>query len=222
MKDKKNSTEKERKINIPNILTIVRLVLVIPFLALMFTAYFFINKEYQRRYDDIGRILLGSSLFVFMVAMITDFLDGYIARKTNQITEFGKLWDPLADKIMIISALITLSMLKVVPIWLTLLFILRDLIVDGTRVIMAKNNISVAAKWTGKFKTVMQTLGIITVYIFFLIFNIPEFLEEKFTNKTIEFALLHAINSPLIIAGILNIISGFEYFNSIKEYIKLK
>lgn len=223
------------KITIPNILTILRLVMVIPFLIFMFLAYIYIKKDYLNLsydYDIKGRIFLAISLSIFMLAMITDFFDGYLARKYHQVTEFGKLWDPLADKIMITSSMIVLSIFGVIPVWIILTFILRDLIIDGARVVMAKNNISVAAKWTGKAKTMMQSIGIIILFIIFIFFDIsnqeflinhiPSTLKNKIDNKLTIILFIHLINLPMIIAAILNIVSGIEYFISIKPYIKLK
>jgi CDP-diacylglycerol--glycerol-3-phosphate 3-phosphatidyltransferase len=77
--------------------------------------------------------------------MITDFLDGYIARKTDTVSDFGKLFDPLADKFITTSALILLAVMRIVPVWVVILFVLRDLVVDGSRNLAAKNNLEISA-----------------------------------------------------------------------------
>lgn len=223
----KMNNEQKSKMTLPNKLTILRIILVIPFLACMISLIIFLDKNFlghtqferENNYKIIGRTLFAISGLFFVMAMITDFLDGHIARKRNLITEFGKLWDPIADKIIILSAMICLSALKIVPIWITLVFVLRDIIVSGIRVVMTKNNISVAAKKIGKIKTVFQTIGLVSIFIIYTILDVNFILEKNINNLIYEILIIHALNFPIIIAVILNIVSAFEYYNSVKNFI---
>ncbi|WP_429988837.1 CDP-alcohol phosphatidyltransferase family protein, partial [Mycoplasmopsis bovis] len=85
-----------------------------------------------------GRILLSIILAIFISAMSTDYLDGWLARKNKQVTTFGKLFDPIADKLIVTTVLISLSAFGFIPLWITILFVARDLIVDAIRVLMAQ------------------------------------------------------------------------------------
>ncbi len=136
--------------NIPNILTIFRFVL-IPF----FCYFFFLESEYHLIY----------ALIVFLIAGITDVLDGYIARRFNQITELGKMLDPLADKVMLVSVLICLATTQLIPLWILLLIILKELfmIIGGLYLYFHHVNIVIPSNWYGKVATVCFYLAIVLV-----------------------------------------------------------
>ncbi|NQX84030.1 MAG: CDP-diacylglycerol--glycerol-3-phosphate 3-phosphatidyltransferase, partial [Mycoplasmataceae bacterium] len=104
---------------------------------------------------------------LFIIASITDALDGYLARKNNEISTFGKLMDPIADKVLINSVIIIFAINKYVPAWVAVFFILRDTLVDGLRMIGSSKGVNMSAKFLGKQKTIWQFIGI------FLIFIIP-------------------------------------------------
>lgn len=212
-----------KKMNLPNKLTLFRLILFIPLLAL-FISYITLTKRQADFYNITGRILLGSMLFIFALAMITDYFDGMIARKNNLVTDFGKLWDPIADKMIVNSTLIFLAVANFSPIWLVILFLARDLIVDACRVVMAKNNISVAASIWGKLKTVFQSLGIIVVFVIAISFNFPKELVDTYYNYSYWAArgFIHIINIPLILALGFSIASGILYLSSVKPYMQDK
>ena len=130
--------------NTPNKLTVLRILLVIPFIIILgLAASIKGDIDFQTNQTKSIYIIIAGAIFA--IAMATDFLDGYLARKNNQITSFGKLFDPLADKFMTTSALVMLSVLGVVPFYITLMFILRDLVVDGSRNLAAQNKANVAA-----------------------------------------------------------------------------
>ncbi|MBQ9421777.1 MAG: CDP-diacylglycerol--glycerol-3-phosphate 3-phosphatidyltransferase [Lachnospiraceae bacterium] len=95
---------------------------------------------------------------IFCLASFTDFLDGYIARKNNLVTDFGKFMDPLADKLLVCSALILLTAEGSLPAWVVIIIIAREFIISGFRLVAADNGIVIAASWWGKFKTVSQML----------------------------------------------------------------
>ena len=127
--------------NLPNKLSIAR-VLCIPVIAvLMYLG------------SDGCRIAAG---VVFILASLTDLLDGHIARKYNLITDFGKFMDPLADKLLVCSAMICLIELGRLPAWIVIVIISREFIISGFRLVAADNGVVIAASWWGKFKTVFQ------------------------------------------------------------------
>jgi CDP-diacylglycerol--glycerol-3-phosphate 3-phosphatidyltransferase len=131
--------------------------------------------------------------------MMSDFLDGYLARKFNWVSEWGKIWDPIADKVLINTVLICLSTTNVVPFILVVIFISRDTIVDAYRISAIKKNINVAANLWGKLKTIFQFFALI---ILLFLFNGQ--LQENYGYWTWQ-------NGLLIIACLFSIISGIVY-----------
>ena len=101
------------------------------------------------------------SLALFVGASVTDWFDGYLARKNNLVTNFGKFMDPLADKLLVCSAMICMIDLKRLPAWFVIIIIAREFIISGFRLIAAENGIVIAANYWGKFKTVSQMIMII-------------------------------------------------------------
>lgn len=152
--------------NLPNRLTIIR-VLLIPFFV------FFLLYKGGEVYTY--RMI---ALAIFCIASFTDYLDGSIARKYNLITNFGKFMDPLADKLLVCSALICMVELRQLPAWIVIIIIAREFIISGFRLVASDNGIVIAASYWGKFKTVSQMLTIIL-----LILNIS--LLEIFTRVMI-------------------------------------
>ena len=204
--------------NTPNKLTILRIFLVFPFLTLMTLFIFQGDKdpiEYSTLNYRLTYFLVAGA--IFGIAMITDYVDGYLARKNKQITTFGKLFDPLADKFMTTSALIMLSIAGIVPIWITLPFILRDTLVDVIRNLAAKNNVDLSSSIWGKAKTMVVSIAIGFVFIIYPSYN---FGVCKYGMQIgWELALL---NLPLMIGLSLSVISGYLYFKQFKPYIKAK
>ncbi|MCR5640573.1 MAG: CDP-diacylglycerol--glycerol-3-phosphate 3-phosphatidyltransferase [Lachnospiraceae bacterium] len=136
--------------NLPNKLTIFRVIL-IPF----FVAVLLIWPE-----DATMRLVADA---IFIVASLTDMLDGKIARKYNLVTNFGKFMDPLADKLLVCSAMICLIATNQLPAWVVIIIISREFIISGFRLIASDNNVVIAANYWGKFKTVFQMLMIIVM-----------------------------------------------------------
>ena len=134
--------------NTPNKLTIAR-VIMIPF----FVAFLM--------YDIAGDAGKWIALVIFIAASITDTLDGYIARKYHLVTNFGKFMDPLADKLLVCSALICITATGKLAAWITIIIIAREFIISGFRLVAADNGIVIAASYWGKFKTVSQMIMII-------------------------------------------------------------
>ena len=132
--------------NLPNKLTMFRVILIpffILFLLVPITAF---DKW----------IALG----IFIVASLTDLLDGYIARKYNLVTNFGKFMDPLADKLLVCSALICLIELDRIPSWMVIIIIAREFVISGFRLIASDNGVVIAASYWGKFKTTFQMIAV--------------------------------------------------------------
>lgn len=107
------------------------------------------------------------SLALFVVASVTDWFDGYLARKNNLVTNFGKFMDPLADKLLVCSAMICMIELKRLPAWFVIIIIGREFIISGFRLIAAENGIVIAANYWGKFKTASQMIMIILLILHF-------------------------------------------------------
>lgn len=131
---------------ISNKLTIFRIVLV-PFFVWLMIADFSNANIY--------------AMLIFAIASFTDYLDGYLARKRNEITNFGKFADPIADKILVVSALVCLVERAIVPSWAVIIIIAREFIVSGLRMSAAAQNVVIAADKFGKMKTVVQMIAII-------------------------------------------------------------
>lgn len=135
--------------NLPNKLTVLR-VIMIPFFV------FFLLWEGGQ--NQTFRLI---SLAIFIVASLTDLLDGKIARKYNLVTNFGKFMDPLADKLLVCSALICLIELGELPAWMVIIIISREFIISGFRLVASDKGVVIAASWWGKFKTTFQMIMII-------------------------------------------------------------
>lgn len=131
--------------NLPNKLTVFRVILIVPFVLFMLTG---IGGAYS---DWIA-------LAIFIIASLTDLLDGKIARKYNLVTNFGKFMDPLADKLLVCSAMICLIEMDRIPAWIVIIIIAREFIISGFRLIASDNNIVIAASYWGKFKTTFQMI----------------------------------------------------------------
>ena len=108
------------------------------------------------------------ALVLFCVASFTDFLDGYVARKYNQVTDFGKFVDPLADKLLVTSALVLFAEQGAMAGWMVCVIIARELIITSLRVVAANKGRVLAATWTGKVKTCVQIGGIIVIYLYYI------------------------------------------------------
>ncbi|MEF9951211.1 MAG: CDP-diacylglycerol--glycerol-3-phosphate 3-phosphatidyltransferase [Clostridium sp.] len=170
--------------NLANKITTFRIILIPLFLVLIYC-------------DFKYHTLVATSIFIF--AAITDWLDGYIARSRNQVTKFGKFLDPLADKLMVIAALISLVELNRVDGWIVMVIIARELIITGLRAVAASDGIVIAASKWGKFKTVTQMVAVVASLINFPYYNVL-----------------------VIIALITTVISGVDYIIKNKQVLNTK
>ena len=166
--------------NLPNKLTIVRVCLIPFFVAALLFDH---GNNYTMRI--VANVL-------FIIASLTDLFDGKIARKYNMVTNFGKFMDPLADKLLVCSALICLIELGQLAAWVVIIIISREFIISGFRLVAADNGVVIAASYWGKFKTTFQMIAVIL-----LIFDIP--------------ALRMVANITVVIAVALTIISLVDH-----------
>ncbi|MCF0134599.1 MAG: CDP-diacylglycerol--glycerol-3-phosphate 3-phosphatidyltransferase [Blautia sp.] len=138
--------------NTPNKLTLARIVMV-PFLVVFMLT------------DLGGAANRYISLIIFVAASVTDWFDGYLARKNNLVTNFGKFMDPLADKLLVCSAMICFVSMNKLPAWFVIIVISREFIISGFRLIAAESGVVIAANYWGKFKTVSQMIMIILLIV---------------------------------------------------------
>ncbi len=140
-----------RKMNLPNKLTIFRVILIVPFIVLLLGG----NAGW---FGENRLIVNWIALAIFIVASLTDLLDGRIARKYHLVTNFGKFMDPLADKLLVCAALICLVEMGRIPSWVVIVIISREFIISGFRLIASDNGVVIAASYWGKFKTTFQMI----------------------------------------------------------------
>lgn len=197
--------------NLPNKLTVFRIILVpimviIPFLKI------------QGEFLGVPNTYLLIDL-IFIIASITDKLDGSIARARNQITTFGKFLDPIADKILVLAALIMLVEFGKLPAWIPIIVLFREFIVSGYRLVAAQNegNVIAASIW-GKLKTVTQMIAIILAYI-----DIGSFLEclkGEFSGIRLAINILSSV--LMLVSIVATVFSGLDYLKGGKELLKDK
>ena len=141
--------------NLPNKLTVFRVILIVPFVLVMLGSYArwgWLMAVFGGIADYADYIALG----IFIIASLTDLLDGRIARKYNLVTNFGKFMDPLADKLLVCAAMICLVEMDRIPAWIVIIIISREFIISGFRLVAADNRVVIAANYWGKFKTTFQ------------------------------------------------------------------
>ena len=168
---------------------------------------------------------------IFIIASITDKLDGYIARSRNMVTTFGKFLDPLADKILVLTALVMLVEFQKIPAWIPIIVLAREFLVSGYRLVAAgKDGKVIAASVWGKLKTVTQMFAIILVFLDK--FNFCDFLvraktEQEALSSSIQIYMstgnyiLNIVTSVLLIISVIaTIFSGYDYLKNAKELFK--
>ncbi len=195
------------KLNFPNILVLIRIALV-PVVVVLLLLPTLTNVQQVTSWNIYITDFIAGALF--MIASITDFVDGWWARRFNQVSTFGKLFDPLADKILVNTTLILFGARGLLPIVFVLIFVCRDILVDGLRMMLASNNVVLAADKWGKLKTIFQMVGLTLLYFVHIETSIAgaEFYHlYDWTNVT---QILLTI--PMMIALLFSIISGINYF----------
>ncbi len=212
--------------NLPNKLTISRIILV---LVLVLVPVL----------DGVG-VITGEFLqipisfwimnIIFIIASLTDKLDGQIARKTNQVTTLGKFLDPIADKILVLSALIVLVGYNKIPSWIPIIILFRELIISGYRLIAVEKGgkVIAASKW-GKLKTVTQMIAIILCFLdkfsfFNFIYRVKTtnllYSGTQYAMNGLQYGINILSSTMLIICVIATIFSGYEYLKDGKDLFK--
>ena len=195
--------------NLPNKLTIFRIALV-PIMVMIPLL-------------DIDGSILGIPIswlvidFIFIIAALTDKLDGYLARKNNQITTFGKFLDPLADKILVLAAMVMLVEMDKLPAWIPVIVLAREFVVSGYRLIAVEKGgkVIAASKW-GKLKTVTQMIAIILAFL-----DVNPFgacFSGTLSGLYLVFNIL--VTLMMIVQTIATVFSGIDYLKGAKELIK--
>jgi CDP-diacylglycerol--glycerol-3-phosphate 3-phosphatidyltransferase len=181
--------------NLPNILTVSRVLLTFIFMLLVFAH---------------GLGAKASALAVFVIASFTDLLDGYFAKRNNQITDFGRLMDPIADKILILSALLAFVEMKIIPAWMVLAILFRELAVTGLRLFALTQHRVIPADGAGKQKTVLQVVSVFAILLY-IIFREGGPEVFGFWTGGLPPAYLSAIYFLMAITVILTLLSGISY-----------
>lgn len=192
------------KLNIPNKLTIARMIIAPLFLAVLL-------------WDSLPhRFLL--SMIIFIAASVTDAIDGKMARKNNQVTNFGKLLDPIADKVLTTAALLAFMKLGLCNIWIVMIVLTREFAIASIRMIAASNGVVIPANIWGKLKTVSQM--VFTGFIMFL-GEIYTYVPNIVPGVTVPWwlTLSNISNALLWITAILTVISGIIYIKDSKNAI---
>ena len=194
--------------NLANKLTMLRIILVPIFLI------FIVVKGIP-----YGSII---ATLIFIIASLTDQLDGYIARSRNEITNFGKFMDPLADKLLVTAALISLVEFNLIPGWATVVIIAREFAVSGLRTLAASEGKVIAASWWGKIKTVTQIIAILLLLFQVNIESTAYLSNMVNNNEIVKTFFAYAPKIALIIAVLMTIVSGIDYFVKNKHVLSMK
>jgi len=176
--------------NFPTVLTLIRIVLVAPVMILIFM-------------DNLSAQI--ATITLFILASLTDKLDGYLARKNKQVTDLGAFLDPLADKMLVNLTFLALVVLNIVPLWMFGVILIRDFAVDGLRMVASGKGITIPANIYGKVKTTVQMITIISILL----------------NQILHFEPLAIINIILLyIVIILTVLSGAIYLFKGRKILK--
>ena len=193
--------------NLPNQLTMGRL-----FLTALFVAVMSIPDQLLKSVNLLDYRITIATLF-FLIASLTDFLDGYIARKLKLVTDFGKLMDPLVDKILTSAVFIILSKEDMIPAWITITIISREFLVTGLRLLASNQGKVLSADSLGKWKTTSQII-VASYFLTILGSNEPILKYLKFINQPMFGDLL------IIICTTITVISGWSYLSKNRELVK--
>lgn len=187
--------------NLPNKLTIARIILTFVFMFFLFS-------------KGIAAKML--ALYTFLLASFTDVLDGLIAKKKNIITDFGRLMDPIADKILILAAFLAFVEMKLVPAWMVVIIIFREVSITGLRALALTKGKVISADYGGKHKTVSQVFAIVVILLF-LVLKETGMDVFRFWNYNVEAIYKDVIFLLMLVTTILTLISGVAYLVKNKE-----
>ena len=192
--------------NTPTKLTFFRIILTIIMIVILIFPFYLVGFNFPQIklgsiYIKLEYIVAG---IIFLVASLTDFLDGYLARKNNQVTDLGKMLDAIADKALVNSALIILSYKGFIPVAVPVIIIFRDTIVDAIKMQASSKGKVVAAIKSGKIKTASMMVGLVLVF---------------FYNLPFEFINIRVADFLVYFATVMSVVSMIEYFNLNKKFI---
>ncbi|MEK3877068.1 CDP-diacylglycerol--glycerol-3-phosphate 3-phosphatidyltransferase [Paenibacillus sp. FSL M7-0420] len=193
--------------NLANRITLFR-ILLIPLFIVLFPIYpeAWVNQFSILAYLEVHGVFYAA--VVFIVASITDKLDGYVARKYNQTTNLGKLLDPLADKLLVAAALILMVSLHMIPSWIAFLILAREVIMMGVRIAASAQKVALAADKYGKWKMVLQVAAISAI----LLNNAP---FSMFTSFPVDLTLMYG-------ALVITVYSGYNYIKNNYQLLQLE
>ena len=180
--------------NLPNILTLSRIALAVVLIILLEGS------------TPTGNIL---ALLVFAIASLTDFYDGYFAKKMGLVSDFGKIMDPIADKVLLLSTFWVLAHIGMIAWWMFVVIALREVLVTVSRLVAMRQGQVLAAERAGKIKTVVQIITVLSI-LFYLVAQQSEFCSYWFYN--VQRIWLGANSALMLAAVILTVYSGIEYY----------
>jgi CDP-diacylglycerol--glycerol-3-phosphate 3-phosphatidyltransferase len=184
------STIRQDILNLPNILTLFRIVLIVPVCVLVFAG------------DPVSVFI---AVLLFFIASLTDWVDGYIARRQGLVSITGKFLDPLADKLLVMAVMVMMLPMGRIPSWLVIILLARELTISGLRAIAATEGYVISAGAGGKLKTSFQMAGLLGLMVHYTY-------EVNFLFTTVKVSFHGMGLVLLIISAILSITSGYEYF----------
>jgi len=190
------------KLNVPNTLTLLRIAL---------TPFFIILLFYDHPYAKLW------ALVIFLIAAITDAFDGYYARKHDQVTDHGQFLDPLADKILVSSALISFAVLGVIPYWMVALIIFRDMFVTGLRMVMSNKGFNMVTSNIAKAKTTVEIVIIVTILLYLGLVKLHLSWFSEFITLTREYNLIYNLT---LTVTIFTVITGISYIYENRSAIR--
>lgn len=197
--------------NFPNQLTLSRIFMIPIFVGLM-EATFIVESNATKT------ALFTAAALIYLIAAITDLIDGALARKWNMVTDFGKLFDPLADKLLVTAALIIFVQCRLFHGWVVVVILSREFIVTGLRSLGERHGRTIAADQWGKMKTVFQTVTIVTCLVYLIIFHspadFPTWAEMYGSGVTFNGICLILIDVMMTLTVILTVASGFTYMRA--------
>ncbi len=193
-----------------NIVTLIRICLVPVFVVVLVSPW----PEYFQlpAVANDSKSLIAAGIFILISC--TDWLDGYLARSRGEVTDFGKFMDPLADKILVVAALLALIELGSLPSWVALIIVAREFIVSGVRMVAASKGVVIAASWYGKFKTVFQMIAIV-------LFTIKDSHMVGSINDAMGDILWVVSWAVMIVALVLTVVSMLDYISKARGLIGL-
>lgn len=188
--------------NLANKLTISRIVLTFVFMLFLFSRGF------------TFKVL---ALATFAIASWTDFLDGFLAKRRNEVSDFGRFMDPIADKVLVLSAFLAFVEMRLIPAWIVVIIIFREFIITGLRLIALIKGEVIEAEMAGKHKTISQMVAIYVI-LFFIVFKESSTSLFGFWNENMEFLLRQIIFYMMLITAFLTIVSGISFLVKNKRF----